>query len=226
MGKICAIHQPNFLPWLGYFYKIANSDIFIILDTVDIEIGTSKAITNRTRIKTNTGVNWITEPIKKGDSKKINNIEIINNNWKKKSLKTIYFQYNKSKFFDTIYPILEKIINYNSNKLSDYNTNAIKVICNFLNIDTEIILASELKVDATTRNQRIVDICKSCDCSTYLSGKGGEKYHDHNLFELNKIDIKITDFKHPKYNQLHGDFVPGLSIIDFLFSNSKEDLMW
>ena len=94
MQKVCAIHQPNFFPWLGYFYKIVKSDVFVILDTVDIEIGTADAITNRPKIKTSSGVQWITIPIKKRESKLIKDIQIDNNRkWRDTMLKTIFFQY-------------------------------------------------------------------------------------------------------------------------------------
>lgn len=226
MKNICAIHQPNFLPWLGYFYKIAKADMFVILDTVDIQIGTAKAITNRCKIKTNNGVVWLTIPIKKSDSKRIKDIEIVQNNWQNKILKTISQQYGKAENFKNFWPIFEAIIAYESESLSEYNTNAIRIICKYLNIETTLILASEMNVKSMDRNTRIIDICKEASCNTYFSGKGGANYHDENKFYENKIEIQYTQFEHPVYNQLYGDFVAGLSIVDYLFSNGLEDLKW
>mgnify|MGYP001286647470 FL=1 len=226
MIRTCAIHQPNFMPWLGYFYKIANSDVFVILDNVDILLGSSKAITNRVKIKTQMGEQWLTVPIKKGDSKLIKDIKVQDNNWRIKLLKTIQQNYGKTAYFSKIFPLVEQLILFQTENLSAYNTNIITIISKHLGINTPIILASELTNISTDRNQRIIDICKNLNCNTYLSGKGGTKYHDISLFNNNNINIHLTNYTHPVYNQLYGDFVEGLSVIDYLFSNSMEGLKW
>ncbi|MEI6346626.1 MAG: WbqC family protein [Bacteroidota bacterium] len=226
MAKTCAIHQPNFLPWLGYFYKIAKSDVFVILDTVDIEIGTSKAITNRTKIKAQTGDIWITIPIKKGESKLIKDIEIVNSNWKEKMLKTIFHEYRKAINFNEMYPIIEQIIQFDNYLLSEFNSNAIKSISSYLNFNTQIHLASSLPVYTEDRNLRIIEICEYLGCNTYFSGKGGAKYHDEQLFNNHEITINYTDYIQPTFNQLHGEFISGLSIIDYLFVRNSADKIW
>lgn len=223
MTKICAIHQPNFFPWLGYFYKIAKSDVFVILDTVDIEVGTASAITNRTRIKTSTGVQWITIPIKKGSSKVIKDIVIDNTKrWRETMLKTIYLQYKKSQNFDRFYPVVEDLLNYQTDNLSEYNVHIIESISRFMDIKTNIVIASEMKDLSNDRNMRLIDICRQNGCETYLSGNGGRKYHDERLFAENGINVKYTDFIHPEYKQLHGEFVQGLSAMDYIFNDGYE----
>ena len=223
MTKICAIHQPNFFPWLGYFYKIAKSDVFVILDTVDIEVGTADAITNRTRIKTSSGVQWITIPIKKGDSKIIKDVLIDNSRkWRETMLKTIYFQYKKSPNFDAFYPIVEDLLKYATDSLSEYNVHVIESISRYMGIDTKIVLASNMINMSDDRNMRLIDICRQNGCDTYLSGNGGRKYHDEQLFADNGVSVRYTDFVHPEYQQLHGDFVKGLSAMDYLFNSGKE----
>lgn len=225
MQKICAIHQPNFFPWLGYFYKIVKSDVFVILDTVDIEIGTADAITNRTKIKTSSGVQWITIPIKKRESKLIKDIQIDNNRkWRDTMLKTIFFQYKRSKHFETFYPIVENLVNYNTDNLSEFNVNIIENICRYMGIDTKIVFASSMGKLSSDRNMRLIDICKLNGCDTYLSGNGGRKYHNEHLFVDNGIIVKYTDFVHPMYSQLHGNFEKGLSCIDYCFNEG--DKLW
>ena len=106
---IVAIHQPNFIPWLGYFSKINQSDKFIILDTVDLQIGNANSITNRTRIKTQQGELWLTIPIKKSESKLIHSIQMDNKQpWQKKILKSIQMAYSKAPQFNSIFPIFEE----------------------------------------------------------------------------------------------------------------------
>ena len=222
MTKVCAIHQPNFFPWLGYFYKIAKSDVFVILDTVDIEIGTADAITNRTRIKTSSGVQWVTVPIKKGESKLIKDIAIDNTRkWRETMLKTIYFQYKKSQNFDSFYPIVADLLNYTTDSLSEYNVHIIESLSKYMGLETKIVLASDMDNLSDDRNMRLVDICRQNCCDTYLSGNGGRKYHDEQLFADNGVLVKYTDFIHPEYIQLHGDFVKGLSAMDYCFNDGK-----
>ena len=219
MSKICAIHQPNFFPWLGYFYKIAKSDVFVILDTVDIEVGTASAITNRTRIKTTAGEQWITIPIKKGVSKVIKDIAIDNTKrWRETMLKTIFLQYKKSQNFNQFYPIVEELLNYQTDSLSEFNVHVIERMSRYMGLKTEIILASDMRNLSNDRNMRLIDICQQNGCDIYLSGNGGRKYHDEQLFIDNGVLVKYTDFVHPEYQQLHGNFVKGLSAIDYIFN--------
>lgn len=223
MSKICAIHQPNFFPWLGYFYKIAKSDVFVILDTVDIEVGTASAITNRTRIKTTAGEQWITIPIKKGVSKVIKDIAIDNTKrWRETMLKTIFLQYKKSQNFNQFYPIVEELLNYQADSLSEFNVHVIERMSRYMGLETEIILASDMRNLSGDRNMRLIDICRQNGCDIYLSGNGGRKYHDERLFIDNGVSVKYTDFVHPEYRQLHGDFVKGLSALDYIFNDGAE----
>ena len=223
MSKICAIHQPKFFPWLGYFYKIAKSDVFVILDTVDIEVGTASAITNRTRIKTTAGEQWITIPIKKGVSKVIKDIAIDNTKrWRETMLKTIFLQYKKSQNFNQFYPIVEELLNYQTDSLSEFNVNIIERMSRYMGLKTEIILASDMRNLSDDRNMRLIDICRQNGCDIYLSGNGGRKYHDEQLFIDNGVSVKYTDFVHPEYRQLHGDFVKGLSALDYIFNDGAE----
>src|SRR6185369_12527883 len=103
MTKIISIHQPNFIPWLGYFYKIYAADVFVILDNVEYQSGNSSSITNRTKIKTNNGELMISVPVRKNEqSKMIIDMEIDNRQpWKPKMLKTVQFSYTKAAHFKT-----------------------------------------------------------------------------------------------------------------------------
>jgi hypothetical protein len=221
MHRTCGIHQPNFLPWPGYFYKIASADEFVFLDNVEIEIGGSKAITYRTKINSQNGAAWLSNPIQKSDTKIIKELTYVQNDWKEKNLKTIFLNYKKAPFFNDVYPLVEKIFHYESNSLSEFNINSILVICQYLGIQTTFSKASELNLADTDRNGRIIEICKIRNSTVYFSGKGAVNYHNESLFEANNITIKYTDFSPKIYNQIHGEFVPGLSIIDLLFNQNE-----
>ena len=218
MNTICAIHQPNLFPWLGYFYKIANADVFIFLDNVDIVTGTSKSITNRTFIKTNNGKQVITIPIKKGDSKLISSIEFADNLWRIKLIKTVENSYRKSENFKEFYPFFCDLMNFETDKLSDFNINAIIKIAGLFNLSTKFIKASDFDDLSNDRNERIIELCKRSSCNTYFSGKGGANYHDEELFISRGVELKYTDFSHPEYVQLYEGFEAGLSVLDYLFN--------
>lgn len=220
--KIIAIHQPNFMPWLGYFYKIAHCDEFVILDNVDFQQGNHNSITNRTKIKCNGEEKFFTICVKKNnESKLIKDIKVdkqaTNIN---KQLKTIFYNYSKADYFKEIFPQFETQINIalQQNSLSELNIAMIKFVCEILRIKTPIVKASDLDLKVDDRNERIIEICKSLNGETYFSGNGGKKYHNESLFASNGINIKYTDFKPIEYKQLGDVFLPGLSVLDVLLN--------
>ena len=153
--KVIGIHQPNFIPWLGYFNKIYSCDVFVILDNVDYQSGNSNSITNRTKIKTAQGELFISVPVRKSESKLIKDIPIDNNQpWQKKMLKTIQLNYTKAKFFSEIFLVIENVLNSKHEFLSALNIELIKLFCEKLNITTPIILASEMNLSAGEKNNR------------------------------------------------------------------------
>ena len=213
------IQQPNYFPWLGYFHKIKLSDSFVFLDTVDIQTRTESSFTNRTRIKTKQGTQWLTVPIKKGNSKKIKDVIIDNiQPWKQKHLNTLFHAYKKAQFFDYGYRVVEKLILNDFEKLSDFNIASITFLCDEFNLKAQLIKASEMDIDETDKNRRLISICKKLKGNTYLSGEGGKKYNDMNLFSDHQIKVNYVDFSVPAYHQLYGEFVNGLSMIDTLFN--------
>lgn len=222
-SRICAIHQPNFMPWLGYFYKMQHVDSFVFLDTVDIEIATSHAITNRVKIKTDKGPSWISIPIRKSNDKQIQHILIDHSQqWQNKILKTIYLQYKKTAHFDEFYHFLETILAYKTDYLADYNIRGTLLMAKYLGINTQFKRSSEMGIATNERNMRLIEICQHTNANKYLSGNGGKNYHDENLFKEKGIQIIYTQFEHPFYKQQHGVFEPGMSIIDYCFNVGKE----
>jgi len=219
-SKIISIHQPNFIPWLGYFYKIYTSDVFVILDNVEYQSGNANSITNRTKIKTANGELMINVPVKKNEqSKLIIDMEIDNRQpWKTKMLKTIMFSYTKAPFFKDIFPEFENLLNQNWEKLSELNTVLIIFIAEKLQIKTQIVKASEMSLTDEDRNGRLIEICKKLDGTIYLSGNGAKKYNDENLFHTNNIELRYTEFTPQPYPQLQGEFIKGLSVLDALLN--------
>lgn len=145
---IVSIHQPNFLPWAGYFHKIANSDIFVLIDNVQFVKG---HIINRNKIKNDKGqAIWLTVPVKlsKGSTQKINEIEIdYSHKWQQKHVNLLRAYYYRSKYFKNYINDIREIIFTRFENLAALNITLIKYICEILDINTTIFISSELKKD-------------------------------------------------------------------------------
>lgn len=219
---IVAIHQPNFLPWIGYFYKILKCDIFVFLDNVQY---TKNSFINRNKIKTSQGEMWLTVPVSFDFGQKILEVKINNNSdWKEKHIKTLELNYKKAPFFKEIYEMIKGI--YNEKKwtyLVDLNITLILEICNYLDIRRKFIRASDLEVEGKS-TELLISIVKKLGGDMYLSGFGGAKYQEEELFEKSNIKLQYYNFKHPIYNQLWGEFISNLSILDLLFNYGKSTL--
>jgi|TARA_Y100000294_G_scaffold33620_1_gene29036 hypothetical protein len=212
---VVAIHQPNYVPWLGYFFKIANTEIFIFLN--DAEFSKNSYI-NRNRIKTQRGAHWLTVPVNANSTSSINEVRIANMIWNKKHVKTLKSAYGKAPFFQTVFPWFEDLLTTAQfDFLSELNIHIIKKICNKMEFVPRFKISSDYNVKSK-RDDRLIALVKEVGGTHYLSGYGGAKYQDPKKFEKNGIDIKYYNYQPPVYAQLWGAFTPNLSILDLLFN--------
>jgi len=218
---VISIHQPNYIPWIGYFYKIAKSDVFVFLDDVQYE---KNGFTDRNRIKTPQGELYLKIPVQiENHLQKINQTSIREAlGWREKHLKSIDMNYRKSKYYQEIFPLVEDILSVTGSNLAEFNSQVVSKILKVLDINTPCIIAHELNISATG-TMRLVEIVKQLGGSTYLSGKGGSKYQDEELFRDNSIQLSYSNFIPPIYRQCWGEFIPNLSILDYLFNNGISD---
>jgi hypothetical protein len=217
-----ACHQPNYLPWVGYFCKIVHADIFVVLDSVQLPRGTSWV--TRNRIKTPYGELWLTVPIhKKGlGFQKIQDVKINDtHNWRKKHFLSLVHFYKRAPYLDEYISYFEDLYKKEWRRLLDLNLKIIRKIIEWLEIDVKIICSSELEIEAMG-SDLLVEICESVGADTYISGIGGKKYIEAEKFSAQKIKIKYFSFTPRPYPQLWGDFIPNLSVVDLLFNCGKK----
>lgn len=222
---VVSAHQPAYIPWLGYFEKIKRSDLFIFLDTVQFE---KNSFTNRNKIKTSNGPIWLTVPVIKKNhfEKKMNEMLIDNTiHWRKKHLNAIGLAYKKARYFDEFYPKLEKLYEKDYYTLVDVTIEHLKFWLNILDIDTKISYSSELVVTGK-KSDLVLDICKSTHADKYLSGTFGKDYLNLKSFEDNGIEVEFQDYVHPVYEQLYGEFVPNMGIVDLVMNTKDYDIIW
>ena len=214
---ILTAHQPVYLPWLGLFHKLKITELFCYFDIAQYQ---HKDFNNRNLIKTNNGPLWLSVPVESKNhfKKKIKDIKIINNGWNKKHFKSIYLAYKNSKYFNNYIGEIEKIlIKKKYIFLSDLNLEFIKYGIKTLNIKTRIIKASNYNFKGK-KSSLVLDMCKKLDAKKYLFGAQGVNYAKTDEFLSNKIKPFFQKYNHPKYKQLHGDFINNLSFIDLIFN--------
>ena len=219
---IVAVHQPQYLPWLGYIHKIIQADVFCYLDNVQYK---KNEWQNRNRIKTAQDWQWITVPVCYRFPQKINEVEINNRqNWSKKHLQALVTNYRRAPYFDAYFSTLEECFTRGWKRLSELNIFLIEQIRGFLMLQQKpTVLASSLALrDDPT--DRLIDICKAVDADTYLSGQDGASYMDLDRFEANNIKTIFQKFNHPVYPQLYDEFQSHLSVNDLLFNCGPESV--
>lgn len=210
---IVSIHQPNYIPWIGYFDKVSQSDVHVFLDDVEYS---KNGYTNRNKILMNSNETYLTIPIpKKYYNSNISDIMISDPKWKNKHLKTLKQAYSKAGYVKQYMPELEDIIVRNNN-LSCLNTEIIVWLCNNLNISTEFVFSSDIENNKDfSKTELLVDLCTVLKASKYISGLGARNYLQTGKFA---IDVAWQDFTHPKYKQNSSVFVENMSVLDLLFN--------
>jgi hypothetical protein len=214
---ILSANQPQYLPYLGFWHKLLNSDIHVILDDVKFTRG---FFINRNKIKTSKGWEWLTIPIKRANCK-ISELKTANCIWRTKHLKSLEANYGSAQYFDNYIEYFKEFYSKNLENISKIDITLIKDMSKMFNIKTKIMMSSDINV-AGNSTERLVNLCMVLKCDTYLSGAGGKNYMDESLFNSFGIKLIYQNFKHPSYNQLFGEFIPNLSIVDALFNCGKD----
>ena len=218
---IVSVHQPQYIPWLGYFDKIARSDAFVFLDNVQYK---PREFQNRNKIRAKDGWLWLSVPvISKGRGRQvISDVRIDNEfDWPKEHLMSLRTCYGRAKYFDRYFPFFEDLYGKRWESLALLNIGIIKYVLRELSINTPLHFESGLNI-TTAKTERIVDICRALKADTYLSGAGGRAYIDEDKFTASGLKLSYQDFSHPVYAQqfmkTETDFMPYMSIVDLLFT--------
>ena len=211
---ILGMHQPAYLPWLGYLDRIAASDAFIFLENVQFE---KNSFTNRNRIKTPKGPLWLTVPVlSRGHLQKtLIDIEIDGQrDWKKKHLRSIEQNYRHAPYFAERFDRLAASYLIETSHLAELCYHQLKFWLKEFEISTRIIRALELPARGS-KSDLILALCKCAGATTYLSGPQGRGYLREDDFSAAEIEVRYQDYVPLEYPQLFGEFVPALSVVDY-----------
>jgi hypothetical protein len=213
---IVAVHQPQYLSWLGYFDKIRQADVFCYLDDVQYKKNDWQ---NRNRIKTDQGWQWLTVPVRYRFPQKLNEVAINNAvNWKNKHFQALITNYNRAPYFRAYTTLFEQIYSQDWEFLSELNIALIEGLKTAFGMDRVTAVKSSdfsLRQDPT---DRLVDICRELKADTYLSGPDGVKYMELERFKQSGIQVVLQDFVHPVYPQRFSGFQSHMSAVDLLFN--------
>ena len=220
MTVVVGCHQPNFLPWLGFFAKIARSNTLFLLDDVQFTQGANKHNwTSRVRIGTANGPHWLSLPVRRSGIGRQLIADLRTDDtsrWLPKMLSTLESSYRKAPYADISLPRILQCLSDHQGSVCETNVRLIREICAMLDLKTKLICSSERAVSGAA-TERLVNLTLSENGTTYLSGDGADDYQVINRFEEAGIEVRKLGFQPRPYPQRHGvEFVPGLSIIDAL----------
>jgi hypothetical protein len=217
-----AIHQPQYLPWLGYLAKWAAADAFVFLDTVQYE---KNGWQNRNRIKTPAGPQWLTVPVRVRLGTPIGEVAVDTAQpWRERHLRAIENAYARAPHLARHREALRGLYATDWPRLAPLAVATAEWLARAAGIATPARLASTLEVSAGGPTERLIALCRAMGADTYLAGREGGNYMDRQAFARAGITVLFQDYKHPEYAQPHGEFVPFLSGLDLLLTHGDDAL--
>src|SRR5574337_151027 len=220
---IVTIHQPEHLPWLGFFDKLRQAQAWVVLDHVQFR---KNYYQNRNKMRSADGFIWLTVPVRLTGryGQAINEVRIDNQTnprWRAKCWNSLYHCYNKAPFFDHHAPFFESLYRQEWERLVDLNETIIGYLLSALSIELRVIRSSALDVKST-KGELVLDICRQVGATKYLSGISGREHLDQAEFARAGIELEFQQFYHPIYGQLREPFLPGMSVVDLLFNHGPQ----
>jgi hypothetical protein len=223
--RVVAIHQPNFLPWLGWFDKLARADVLVLLDATQFPRTSRGTWMNRVQVLINREPRWVTVPVVRAGrgTQDLRDVRVDDGQpWREKLLRTIQLSYGRAPFFDDHFPLVQEILGEPTDRLTELNEHGLRLLAAALGLDpAKLVRASNLDADAGS-TELLVQLTRSAGGSAYLSGDGAAGYQDDELFARAGLELVYQEFEQQPYPQLADGFVPGLSVVDALFSVGAE----
>lgn len=220
-----AIMQPYFLPYIGYFQLINAVDKFVIYDNIEY---TKKGWINRNRILANSGAEYITLPLKKDSDFLPVNQRKLSDNYdidRIKILRKIKENYRKAPYFSTGSTIAEDILSNPERNLFKFILNSVQLICKYIEIETEIVISSNIVVNHNLKgDEKVIAICRALNAEQYINPIGGTEIYDKQAFKFHNIDLYFLRTVPFTYRQFNSEFIPWLSILDLIMFISVGDL--
>jgi hypothetical protein len=216
--KLVAVHQPNFLPWLGWFAKAAQADLFVLLDDVQFSRG---SYTHRVEVKTRSGTTRLSVPVRRPEHgfPRIDAATIADDGrWAIRHGETLRQSYGRSPGWDAVGPAVCAVLASAPASLCELNLRLIELLRDALGITTPFVRASEFGQRTGAGSEDVAELCLRVGATAYLSGSGARSYNRPAHFASRGVDLAYSSFVHPTYAQPHGEFVAGLSALDLVFS--------
>lgn len=220
-----AIMQPYFIPYIGYWQLMNLVDKYVVYDDVNF---INRGWINRNRILVNGNESYFNIPLIGASQNKLINQISVNNNESliKKNLRTLEYAYKKAPYFKSIFPLAEKILCCQEQNLADYIMNSFHVLCEYLNIHTELFLSSSLEKNCNLKGEeKILSINKLLGATEYYNAIGGQSLYSKEIFKKEGIQLSFLKTEEIIYKQFDNEFCPCLSIIDVMMFNSQEQIL-
>ncbi len=219
-----AIMQPYFFPYIGYWQLINAVDLFVIYDDVNY---IKNGWMHRNRVLMNGRCTWLHLNIHHASQNRlINQVEIIvDGACQKKMLKTLEHCYRKAPYYTQAMPVIERVIMQTEYNLARFQEYAIRSVCEYLSINTQLILSSSINKNDTLHGQdKIIEICNLLEANVYINAIGGQSLYFSETFAAQGIQLGFLETSDMRYNQFTNEFVPSLSIIDVMMFNNVEKI--
>jgi hypothetical protein len=216
-----SIHQPEFLPWLGLIDKLRQSEVAVLLDSVQFR---KNYFQNRNRIRSATGTAWLSVPVlTSGRSEQtIREVRICNQRqWRRKHQQTLNQHYAHAPFFEEHFETLQALYQGAGDSLADLNQAIIEWMARSFSVSCRFVRSSDLRLTGQ-RTDLLLAICRTVGADVYLSGPSGKEYLDETRFVAAGIQVRYHQFSHPVFRQCYEPFVPMLSAVDLLFNHGPE----
>ncbi|TQR32565.1 WbqC family protein [Brevibacillus brevis] len=219
MKKI-SIHQSQYIPWAPYFKKIAMSDVFVVMDSVQYQ---KNGVQNRNRIRDKNSDYWLTIPITGNLTDVISEKRLASDRWMMKHWKSIQSAYRSAPNWELYAEKIEFLYQQRYSTLLEANQAFFIFLMDSLKINTQVVFLSELQVTGE-KSDLVLNICKELCATEYISGYGSKSYLNEKKFIESGVEINYLESISPVYPQVQGEFISGLSMIDMLL-NSPEELI-
>jgi len=221
---ILTAHQPSYLPWLGLFSKMAKSDIFVYFDIVSYS---KWDWSSRNKIRNPHGWMWLTVPVLTGNKNNqiFTEVKIDNTQqWARKHWKGINMSYSRTPYFSLYENFFRDVYDSEWNYLSDLDEHITKFLIESLGIKIKFIKASTSLQLKGHKSSLVLDMCKKMNANTFIFGGEGKTYAQVEDFESAGVNVIFQEYEYPVYPQIHGEFIPNMSVIDLLFNCGPKSL--